>query len=323
MSVGSAKHHHVRRAGLFLILAALAAMMVGCVELPSKDLEIRTWYDLDAVRRNLSGNHRLMNDLDATTAGYEELAGPAANDGKGWEPIGPGVVPLRGRFDFRGRFDGQGHEIRDLFINRSDQNRIGLFGSVLGGRIQDVGVVDASVIGYRMVGGLVGDGSKMTVTGAYVSGDVAGSEIVGGLIGYNFYGTVRNSYSTASVSGKEHVGGLVAKNTGTVENCYSIGRVTGDESVGGLVGAVDPADNSFWDVEASRIQVSVGGTGKTTAEMMHIATFADTDTEGLDEPWDIIAVAPGQTDPDYTWNIVDGQTYPFLSWQPIAVPNSS
>ena len=29
----------------------------------------------------------------------------------------------------------------------------------------------------------------------------------------------------------------------------------------------------------------------------------------------IYAVSVGQTNPDYTRNIVDGQIYPFLSWQ--------
>ena len=44
---------------------------------------------------------------------------------------------------------------------------------------------------------------------------------------------------------------------------------------------------------------------KTTAEMQNIATFAG---------WSIIAVASSETNPAYTWNIVDGETYPFLSW---------
>ena len=43
-----------------------------------KPAEIRTWYDLDAIRDNLCGNYTLMNDLDSTTAGYEGLASPAA-----------------------------------------------------------------------------------------------------------------------------------------------------------------------------------------------------------------------------------------------------
>ena len=45
-------------------------------------LGIRDWNDLDDVRNNLGGQHILMNDLDSTTAGYEELASPTANGEK-------------------------------------------------------------------------------------------------------------------------------------------------------------------------------------------------------------------------------------------------
>ena len=72
--------------------AALIAGMVGCdgdgYTPPSQDLEIRDWYDLDAVRNNLDGHHTLMNDINSTTPGYQELAGPTANGGQGWKPIG-------------------------------------------------------------------------------------------------------------------------------------------------------------------------------------------------------------------------------------------
>ncbi len=73
--------------------------------------------------------------------------------------------------------------------------------------------------------------------------------------------------------------------------------------------------DSFWDVETSGMEESDGGTGKTTAEMMDIATFTDTETKGLEEPWDMVAVDPGESDGDHIWNMVDGETYPFLSWQ--------
>jgi uncharacterized repeat protein (TIGR02543 family) len=45
-------------------------------------IPIRDWYDLDAIRDDLSGGYLLMNDLDAATAGYEELAGSTANEGR-------------------------------------------------------------------------------------------------------------------------------------------------------------------------------------------------------------------------------------------------
>jgi len=349
---------YVKILGILLITVALIAGMAGCLFPPSsQNLEIRDWYDLDAIRNNLGGNHILLNNLDSTTAGYEELASPTANQGQGWQPIGTSDNP------FTGTFDGQGYEIRDLFINRPDEDSVGLFGIVdEGGRIEDIGVVNADVTGNAYVGGLAG-GNVGTVSNSYSIGSVTGVEWVGNLAGANFEGIVSNSYSTGNVTGNLGVGGLVGINDGgtvsnsystgsvtgnlgagglvggnedgTVSNSYSTGSVTGNDDVGGLLGAnfegtVDSSystgsvtsgedvgglvganyegtvSNSFWDKETSGIEVSDGGTGKTTAEMKNIDTFT---------AWDIIAVISGQTNPTYTWNIVDKQAYPFLSWQ--------
>jgi hypothetical protein len=359
---------------------------------------IRDWYDLDAVRGNLTGSYILMNDLDSTTPGYDELAGPTANEGKGWEPIGTILVQPYVLRSFVGTFDGQAHEIRDLFINRLGEEYVGLFGIVdEGGEVEDISLVNATVTGYRFVGGLAGanvgavrdsyssssvlgfqevgcligynggnvsssySGCNVTGTGSgvggligdnegtvsnsYASGNVTGetgARWVGGLTGYNggtvsnSYskanvmgwrsvgglvgendGTVNNSYCTGSVIGIVDVGGLVGLNSGAVSNCYSSGNVTGDANVGsnigGLVGlnaAEDSVSNSFWDMETSGQPTSAGGIGKTTAQMKSIATFSGA-------AWDIVTVAnPGTRNAFYAWNIVDGQTYPFLSWQP-------
>ena len=296
---------------------------------------IYNWYDLDAVRDNLGGNHALMNDLDSTTAGYADLASPTANGGKGWQPIGGWDAR------FTGSFDGRGYEIRNLFINRPDEDDVGLFGGVEdSGVIKNIGVTNATALGrdlvggvagfnggtvtnsyssssvtgciYYHVGGLVG-GNEGTVTNSHSTGNVTGGGWVGGLVGTNI-GTVSNSYSSSNVtSNGDLIGGLVGVNEGTVTNSYSTGNVTGNLGVGGLVGANGYADlgtvtNSFWDTETSGQSASDGGTGKTTTEMQDIATFS---------AWDIIAVAdPGTRNPSYTWNIVNGVAYPFLSWQP-------
>jgi hypothetical protein len=99
-----------------------------------------------------------------------------------------------------------------------------------------------------------------------------------------------------------------------VNRCYSIGSVAGNSSVGGLVGEnEDIVTNSFWDSEASGMETSDGGVGKTTTEIMDSATFTDTSTEGLDNPWDITTVAHDEINDAYAWNIVDGESYPFLT----------
>ena len=110
----------MKRISILLITIALIVGMVGCGSSVSEDLEIQTWYDLDSVRDNLDGNYILMNDLDSTTAGYIELASETANQGKGWEPIDY----------FTGTFDGNNYEIRDLYIDRTDESDVGLFGFV-------------------------------------------------------------------------------------------------------------------------------------------------------------------------------------------------
>jgi len=440
----------------FLIIFSLTIpLLPSTVVKASPAVEIRDWHDLHAVRDNLGGSYVLMNDLDATAAGYAELASEAANEKKGWEPIG--VYQEDGLFDpFAGTFDGQGYEIRDLFVNRPDEDGVGLFRAVTageegeGGVIKNVGVVNARVTGYMNVGGLAGFNSgnvsssystgnvtgnwsvgglvglnagnvsnsyssasvtgswfvgglagysmEGTVSNCYANGSVTGDTLVGGLVGYNEKGiasnsysrasvigqegvgglvggndggTVRNSYSSSnvtgdhyvggllghnwnwdaivgscyssgsvtgnwlsgglvgyndlyatadtsyaagSVTGNSSVGGLVGYNRGTVSNSYAKGSVTGNSSVGGLVGANDGiVSNSFWDRETSGMETSDGGVGKTTAEMMDVATFTDTRTEGLDNPWNITAVAHGETNDAYAWNIIDGESYPFLS----------
>jgi hypothetical protein len=233
-------------------------------------IEIRDWYDLNAIGNNLSGSYILMNDLDSTTAGYEELASETANEEKGWQPIGTGDDP------FTGAFDGQGHEIHDLFINRPDEMYVGLFGYVDDGDIiKNLGVVNATVIGREYVGGLVGYNEEGNVSNSYFTGSVTGTWQVGGLVGRNdgvvsnshssgsvisddgvvggLVGsnsdpaTVSNSYSTGNVSGNWSVGGLMGENDGTVSNSYASGTVVGTgESVGGLIGSnVGPVSNSY------------------------------------------------------------------------------
>ena len=193
--------------------------------------KIWDWYDLHEIGNNLSGNYILMNDLDSTTANYTELASMTANEEKGWQPIADWVA------EFSGIFDGQGYEIRDLFINRTDEDLVGLFGCIEPrGVIRDIGVVNASVIGKWDVAGLVGQ-NWGTVSHCYFTGHVTGNNSVGGVVGYNF-GLVSNSYSTSILtSAEECVGGLVGANEGHVTTSYSTGSVTGIYAVGGLVGA--------------------------------------------------------------------------------------
>jgi hypothetical protein len=214
-----------------------------------------------------------------------------------------------------GEFDGNGHEISNLDFSFDFVSQVGLFGYLdSAGKVSGVSVRNVDVTGFAYVGGLVGL-NMGTVANSHCTGSVgrvAYGWWSGGLVGING-GTVNNSYSSCSVTGVASLGGLTGVNFGTVDNSYATGSVSGDASIGGLVGANDGTVNSsFWDVETSNTEESDGGIGKTTVEMQEVATFTGA-------TWDIIAVAnPDARNPSYVWNIADGQTYPFLSWQPVS-----
>jgi hypothetical protein len=215
-----------------------------------------------------------------------------------------------------GEFDGNCHKISNLSFSFDSVSCVGLFGYLAsGGKVTQVGVENVRVTGYGDVGGLVGLNAFAIVSNSYATGNVTGGLRVGGLVGGN-WGTVSNSYSDVDLAFGQlgvELGGLAGLNAVkcSISNCYASGSVPGEPNVGGLVGENwgGPVSNSFWDMQTSGRTTSAGGTGKTTAEMKDIATFSTAS-------WNITAVAPGERNTAFIWNIVDGQTYPFLSWQP-------
>ena len=193
------------------------------------DVMISDWHDLNDVRNDLEGNYELTNDLDENSLGYDVFV----NTEGGWDPIGDDDDR------FVGTFDGNGYNIRDLYINRPDQEKVGLFGVIgEGGLVENLGLVDIDIMGEDRVGGLVGDNQGGEVVNSYSTGKVSGFIAVGGLAGYN-RNIIDMSNSQASVSGDTNViGGLVGVNfRAEILNSYATGEVTTKGfSIGGLVG---------------------------------------------------------------------------------------
>ena len=182
---------------------------------------------LQVMAYDLLSNYELMNNINADVAGY--------NTGLGFLPVGGW-----GLGTFQATFNGQGHTISNLMINRPDTDDVGLFGFTYNETIENLGLINANIIGRDSVGGIVGSNfcAPTTVKNSYVTGNITGRDYVGGLVGYNYSSTIRNTYSTAHVSGRDYVGGLVGANDNSlITNSYSSGdvSVTGTET-GGLVG---------------------------------------------------------------------------------------
>jgi filamentous hemagglutinin family protein len=190
-----------------------------------------TGTDLQGMAGGLGGHYALGANIDASLTS-------TWNAGAGFAPIGSGS----GATNFTGVFDGLGHTISNLTINRTGTTVVGLFGYINAGTIRNVGLVGASVKGGSYTGALAGLGYGGVVSNAYSTGSVSGSSYTGGLIGNAGYGgsgmTVSRSFSTAAVTGTGYgAGGLVGGSLyGTISNSFASGNVNGNRYVGGFVG---------------------------------------------------------------------------------------
>jgi PKD repeat protein len=212
----------------------LESLYAGGSGTESDPYQIENWYHLNNVRACLDSNFTLVNDINDTTEGYNEITGESANDGTGFEPIGNDFSTK-----FTGTFDGQRCVITDLYINRTSTGNVGLFGYTDEvASISNVSLKNINVTGNQKVGGLVGY-NYGSVDLSNSTGNVTGSKYIGGLVGENT-GSVNQSHSTGNVTGSECVGGLVGDNAGSVNQSYSTSTVKASSNdVGGLVGYSD------------------------------------------------------------------------------------
>ena len=176
-------------------------------------------------------------------------------DGEGWIPIGTNSNR------FKGTFNGNGHKVTGLYINRPNASYQGLFGCAQG-TIKNVCAEDVNITGGSNTGSVVGGVTR--IHNCYSTGNVTGCDTntgglagnayeakysyssclvsgnstgAGGLCGYCNGGSFTNCYATGDVSGKDRTGGLCGYlYGGNLTNCYATGNVIGDDETGGLCG---------------------------------------------------------------------------------------
>jgi len=218
---------------LFMAIVLLSTFLTGqgksawATPLPAPaPTMIHNCSQLQAMKNNLSGHYMLANSIDCSgTSGW--------NGGKGFEPIGDSTN------NFEGLLEGKGHVISGLYINRTTDWQIGLFGYTgSASEVTGVHLEGVNIAGQQQVGGLVGN-NQGSVTNASSSGSVSATQgAVGGLVGYNG-STINLGSASAIVSGAVDVfyaGGLVGENRGMISRSHASGIVSGEEGIGGLVG---------------------------------------------------------------------------------------
>jgi filamentous hemagglutinin family protein len=217
----------------------------------------------DLQGMTLTGNYVLGSNIDASLTSLDT----------GWNAAG-GFAPIGSSFSvyFSGRFDGLGHTISNLFINRPLTDFVGLFGAAMYSSatvpyvVNNVGLVNANITGRNYVGGLVGytyySGIYGAVANSYVSGStITGAASVGGLVGVSSFGNIINSYvNGGTVAGTGNVGGLVGNNFySNISKSHVLTAVTGGASnVGGLAGATIGTISDSYVSDGTTITVNAG-----------------------------------------------------------------
>ena len=245
----------------------------------------------DWVPKDSSGNLVAPDSPDAVDPGDGETLG--------WGPINAG---------FTGIFDGNGHQIKNLYINATASSgalNVGLFGYVVATTIQNLGLTGEHMFvkgsntgtagndGVR-AGSLAGYSTSgfsvvVVIRNCYATGNVtasvqAGSLSSGSLLGLFSSGgaaaSMRNCYATGDVSGSSQsgssrtagVGGLVGQATSaTVSECYATGDVEVSGSATKHAGGL-VARRSGGSVTASYHS----GTVKTGADTSSLAVVTGT-----------------------------------------------
>ena len=188
-------------------------------------------------------------DFDTNRNGRSDAGDDYWNGGRGWLPL-HGLSEFKGGLvftyhsnTFRGTFDGNGHSISGLFIERDGADVaggtfVGLFGMVTeGGSIQNVRLTDVDITGYDFIGAAAGIMVGTSLSGVSASGAVRGGYRVGGLVGSNA-GSISGSRADVDVTGQSPVGGLAGRTDdgSSIVASYATGSATGVVNVGGLVG---------------------------------------------------------------------------------------
>ena len=182
---------------------------------------------------------------------------------------------------FRGTFDGNGHKISNLYVNRAD--KAGLFASIYGATIKNL-TVEGTVVGSSSngadptgVGGIVGFSSSQILIEICVSNVNVSSSCknTGGICGYvNDVGSViRNCVNIGNIESDSDETGGISGNPGIVYNCANFGAVSGKSNVAGIAGNTEKDVSLCYN--AGKISISASDGAASAAA---IANVAGTDT---------------------------------------------
>ena len=208
---------------------------------------IENYDDLKAVSNGINtqttylrrDHYILAADIDASASATEDETEPGSGVYQGFVPIG---TPSWG-YRFQGTFDGQGHTISNLYINRSSS---GLFRFCGQDAEEDGSVRNVNLVDFEMHSTATNNGPLVV----YFHPDSTG--------------TIENCYAQGifRASG-DTTGGLVGSCSRPVINCFADVDIIGPRRIGGLVGS---AGDGFSATDCG-VRGTIECTHESTGEM--------------------------------------------------------
>ena len=171
----------------------------------------------------------------------------------GWVPVGKNILTA----PFKGTFDGNHKEIRNLYVNATVAGS-GLFGYASGGAtLKNIRIASGSVTAPQKAGGIVGQAQNVTITRCVNNADISVNSdrteaYAGGIAGYVTVTTggvsaIEDCGNTGSIIcedtfkiNSKYTGGIAGliNGTTTVSRCFNRGSVTGKGDTGGIAGSI-------------------------------------------------------------------------------------
>lgn len=219
--------------------------------------------ELEMFRDYINSGNTGAGEYFVLTADIDMSEKYSETTGVSWEMIGD-VDLFEGTYDnpFQGTFDGGGHTISGLYINKTGPGGAfgfdsgALFGVIDGGTVKNLnvkGYVSVAADGGEAAGiagavwngaitdcsfdgvvecpnyvavGIVAGCNESVISGCKTSGRVTGYHLVGGIVGTGD-GTIINCINESEIIGTAVAGGIAGFWSGKIEDCVNRGSVTG------------------------------------------------------------------------------------------------
>ena len=192
----------------------------------------------------------LTADIDLSPVCSEKLH-------KNWIPIGNGGNP------FSGTFDGDGHLITNLYIQKGTWSQAqGFFGAINQSFIANLSVQGTLKGDLCLSGLIVGQSSeKSTIENCASFGFIESTlMVVGGIVGAVYNGYVKSCSNEANVQGSTSVGGIVGESYPYgVQIGVNHGTIKGDNNVGGIAGVAGGPSDALTNTGSIAGNEKVGG----------------------------------------------------------------